>query len=117
LTFSSETVIIYIVIKNYIKEKELKNMAKFGLWTSTKKELPPEPEVGCGVKYLCLVCQNQVIAMRYVHRGATTRLKDRCVWEWQGRNSHWQVIAWMPFPVVNDFMTEELTAGNNLSAI
>ena len=70
---------------------------KFGEWTKTEDELPPEPEMDIyGVPYLCTVDNKQLVAMYYVK--TTVRGKEVIRWEWNGRISIWDVIAWMPFP-------------------
>ena len=69
---------------------------KFGEWTKTADQLPPEPSSKYGEHYLCTVINNQVVAMKYLR--TTVRGKIVFRWELNGRISPWEVIAYMPFP-------------------
>lgn len=68
---------------------------KFGEWTKLSDKLPPEPSVG-GDNYLVTVNNNQVVVLKYVK--TTVRGKEILRWEYHGRISPWNVIAYMPFP-------------------
>lgn len=68
---------------------------KFGEWTLTANELPPEPTTIGGDSYLATVINNQVVAVRYVKR--EVRGKEILKWEWNER-ACWNIIAWMPYP-------------------
>lgn len=70
---------------------------KFGEWTKISEQLPPEPvnKFG-GDMYLATVVNNQVVAVSYVK--TTVRGKEILRWEWQGRISPWDIIAYMPYP-------------------
>ena len=70
---------------------------KFGEWTKTSEQLPPEPKDSYGDEYLATVVNNQVVSLRYVK--TTVRGKEIIRWECNnGRISPWSVIAYMPFP-------------------
>lgn len=72
-------------------------MKKFGVWTKVKDRLPTEPlNLYDSESYLCTVVNNQVVAMKYIK--TELRNKEVVRWEWCGRVSPWEVIAWMPFP-------------------
>jgi hypothetical protein len=72
-------------------------MNKFGVWTKTVDELPPEPKNKYdSCNYLCTVNGNQVVALNYIK----TEIRNKVVvrWEHFGRPITWDVIAWMSYP-------------------
>ena len=69
---------------------------KFGEWTKISEQLPPEPMNSLGRTYIVTVDDNQVVIARYVKTNA--RGKDVIRWEYNGRISSWNILAWMPLP-------------------
>lgn len=69
---------------------------EFGKWIKASDQLPPTPVFQTSIKYLATVINNQVVAVNYV----TTKVRNQEVtrWEYQGRISPWEIIAWMPYP-------------------
>lgn len=68
---------------------------KFGEWIKGEI-LPPEPELYKSGKYLATVVNNQVVAVDYIK--TTIRGKEIMRWEYCGRISPWEVVAYMPYP-------------------
>jgi hypothetical protein len=70
---------------------------KFGEWTKISEQLPSEPENQYGGDYyLATVDNDQVVAVRY--NKANVRGKEVFRWEYNGRISPWDIIAYMPYP-------------------
>ena len=68
---------------------------KFGEWILISEQLPPEPKE-YGDNYITTVNNNQVVVMKY--KKTTIRGEEILRWEYMGRISNWNVIAWMPMP-------------------
>jgi len=69
---------------------------KFGVWTKTVDENPPEPEIYKSGYYLCTIVNNQVVALTLEKN--IVRGKEVVRWYYNDCVSHWDVIAWMPYP-------------------
>ena len=69
---------------------------EFGKWIKASEQLPPTPVYQHPRKYLATVVNDQVVAVTYVT--TMIRNKETTRWEYQGRISPWEIIAWMPYP-------------------
>jgi len=67
---------------------------EFGKWIKTSEKLPSAPARLQTHKYLTTVVNNQVVSMNYVT--IKVRGKEITRWEYNGRISPWEIIAWMP---------------------
>lgn len=70
---------------------------KFGEWTKTADQMPPEPKnVFVRDYYLAITENNLVIAVEY--RKETISNKEIIRWKWMERICPWKIVAYMPFP-------------------
>lgn len=79
--------------------KRIEEQPQVGGWIPCGERLPSKEECGeYGNEFLVTVKATDptTMDMRYVH--TTVRGKDVERWEWQGRISPWNVIAWRPLP-------------------
>lgn len=86
-------------------------------WNLCSNKMPPEPaKRGDRIKYLVTVNANKPTTLFMEYVKTTVRGKIVCRWEWNGRISPWEVIAWteMPSPFTSDQNENNLTAAEEL---
>lgn len=69
----------------------------FGKWVKMSEQSPVKPTgIIKSDKYLVTTDGNKVLSMEYVVK--EIRGKEVIRWEWLGKISPWNIIAWMPYP-------------------